>query len=128
MSENKEITKVKNEITARVTMEDKKKLFNAITSADNKMSDFINKTIDITGILFTTGQVTDDDGVTRDSERAIVFDKDGVTYHTMSTGILNSLHSLVTVFGEPDKWAEPITVTVVRKEIKNGQTFLLEIV
>lgn len=128
MSGNKEIAKVKNGIPATATMDDKKKLFNAITSADNKMSDFINKTIDITGILFTMGQVTDDDGVTRDIERAIVFDKDGVTYHTMSTGLLNSLHSLVAVFGEPDKWTEPITVTVVRKEIKNGQTFLLEIV
>ena len=127
-STNAIATVTNKEIANTTEFEMKKKLYNAITSADNKMSDFINKVIKVKNILFTEGQITDQEtGEVRTSERAIVFDDEGKTYHTMSSGLLNSLHSLVAVFGDCNAWAEPIAVTVTRKETKNGQTFLLEI-
>lgn len=127
--ENNTLATVNNTSIAKMSFEERKNLFNAVTSAEHKVSDYVNRTITIANVLFTRGSLTNEDtGEIETVERAILIDTEGNTYHTMSNGLLNSLHSLCFVFGEPKEWDNPIAVTVIKKDTKKGQTYILEIV
>lgn len=116
-------------LTQNSTLEDKKALFNIMTNAETKLSDCVNKEIEIANFVFTSGSTTDaETGEVMEQERVIIVDTEGNSYHSMSQGLVNSMHQLVAVFGEPSLWTEPLKITVVRKETKKGNTFIVQLV
>ena len=104
------------------SMEDKKKIYNAIQNADLLVNDCINKEILLRDVYCEknvkniideeTGEVTSET-----KYRTILFDNDGVTYATGSYGIYNTLSRLFKIFGTPESWNEPLKVKIVK--IKN---------
>ena len=75
-----------NEIISRgnismMTIEEKKEFYNAIASPDEKLSDFINKTIVITNVFVSPVEMTDQNtGETVILPRIVIIDASGVSY------------------------------------------------
>ena len=100
------------------TREDKARLYQALTNPENKISDCINKIIELKDILVEWVEMADQNGEIVEQPRCVLFDADGHTYAAVSRGLFNSLHRLCLVFGTPT-WEEPIPVEV--KQVQNGE-------
>lgn len=115
------------------SLELKKVMYNLATSADTKLSDMINKPFIIKGVIFTTAEVTNrDTGELESKDRVLVIDKDGNAYHSVATGLVNSLHNFVNLFAQEQNGfyivEQDIPATVVSKDTKNGHTFILKLI
>lgn len=98
-------------------------VFNATTNPDNRLSDMVNKTITVTDFYAErTAMVDSETGEVREGVRIILFDKDGITYQTSSTGVFNAIGRMVALFGQPT-WEEGIAVIV--KQIRRGKGNML---
>lgn len=115
------------------SLELKKLMFNLATSADTKLSSMINKPIIIKGVTFTYADVTNrETGELENRERVLVIDADGQTYHSVASGLVNSLHAFVNAFGQEQNGFyiinDDIPATVESKETKNGHTYILKLI
>ena len=57
--------------------------------------------------------------------RVVLIDAKGNGYQGVSIGLYNALKRIVSMFGMPETWEEPLTVEVQQIEVKNGRTFNL---
>ena len=118
-----------NEIISRgnismMTIEEKKEFYNAIASPDEKLSDFINKTIVITNVFVSPVEMTDQNtGETVILPRIVIIDASGVSYGCISKGIYTAINNIIEIFGEPSP-ATPITVEIKQMNGRNGYSFL----
>ena len=83
--------------------EDKKELFNALETCD---------------------VVDEETGELKKKYRTILFDASGQTYATGSYGIYNIIKKIVTIYGLPETWANPLKVKVAKRPIGNGKQSL----
>lgn len=103
----------------------KKTLFNA-TSNPAKISSMIGKTIDLLHFYVEVIQVVSEQtGEIVNVPRVVLIDVKGNGYQGVSIGLYNALKRIVSMFGMPDTWDEPLTVEVQQIEVKNGRTFNL---
>lgn len=106
-------------------VEEKKELFNALESCDAVLNDCVGQEIEIQDIYVEEKQVTDEEtGELKSKFRSILFDANGQTYATGSYGIYNVLRKIVSIYGLPDSWKEPLKVKVSKKSIGNGKQSL----
>ena len=106
-------------------VEEKKELFNALESCDALLNDCVGQEIEIQDIYVEEKQVTDETtGELKSKFRSILFDANGQTYATGSYGIYNVLRKIVSIYGLPDSWKEPLKVKVSKKSIGNGKQSL----
>lgn len=106
-------------------VEEKKELFNALESCDALLNDCVGQEIEIQDIYVEEKQVTDEEtGELKSKFRSILFDVNGQTYATGSYGIYNVLRKIVSIYGLPDSWKEPLKVKVSKKSIGNGKQSL----
>ena len=118
-----------NEIISRgnismMTIEEKKEFYNAIASPDEKLSDFINKTIVITNVFVSPVEMTDQNtGEMVILPRIVIIDATGVSYGCVSKGIYTAINNIIEIFGEPSP-ATPITVGIKQMNGRNGYSFL----
>lgn len=114
------------------SLELKKLMYNLATSADTRLSAMVNKPIVIKGVTFTAAEITNSDtGEIETRERGLVIDADGNTYHSVSTGLVNSLRAFVNAFGDEQNGFyvinEDIPATIEEKQTKNGHTYILKL-
>lgn len=103
----------------------KKSLFNA-TSNPTKISSMIGKTIDLLHFYVEVIQVVSEQtGEIVNVPRVVLIDVKGNGYQGVSIGLYNALKRIVSMFGMPETWDEPLTVEVQQIEVKNGRTFNL---
>ena len=112
------------------TKEDKIKLYNAFNSPTEKIGNLINQKIDVVDVVLAHVElVNDKTGELEDSVRTILIDKDGKSYDATSSGIYNSVLTILSVFGslhfEQD---EPLTVVVKQIKTKRGSTLTLAVI
>lgn len=101
------------------TLDQKKRLYRAMTNPDAKLSDCINMVINLTDAYVEWAEVTHDQtGGVEQVPRVVLFDADGKTYTATSKGIYNSLYRLFVVFGVPH-WETPIPVKI--RQVQNGE-------
>jgi hypothetical protein len=124
LNDNKQ--KIYSSVNAN-TVEEKKKLYNALESCDVLLNDIVGTEINIKDFYIeeNTKEITDDNGETKSvvKFRTILFDTEGKTYATGSYGIYNALKKICLVFGFPT-WDEGVKVRVEKKPIGNGRTEL----
>lgn len=110
--------------------EEKKDLFNALESCDALLNDCVGQEIDIKDLYVEERQVIDDEtGEVKTKYRTIIFDENGQTYATGSYGIYNVIKKIVSIYGLPTNWTNPIKVKVAKRPIGNGkQTLTLTLV
>lgn len=107
------------------SINDKKKLYNALNSPDFKISDCINREIVIKDAVLTPVTIADEKtGEIREAVRSILIDKDGKTYNATSSGIHASLKNIMNIFGGLH-FDEGLTVIVQQITTKRGSTLTL---
>ena len=109
------------------SVEEKKKLYNALEKCDALLNDIVGSEINIKDFYVEERIVTEDDEDGNEKSvvkyRTILFDTDGKSYATGSYGVYNALRRIVMVYGTPT-WTEGVLVKVEKKPIKNGKTQL----
>lgn len=106
------------------TEEQKKDLFNALESCNALLNDCVGQEIELKDIYVEEKQVKDENGELKTKFRTILFDVNGQTYATGSYGIYNILRKIVSIYGVPTVWKEPIKVKVEKRPIGNGKSTL----
>ena len=104
---------------------EKKELFNALESCDALLNDCVGQEIELKDIYVEERQIIDDEtGETKNKFRTILFDASGQTYATGSYGIYNIVRKIVSIYGLPSTWENPIKVKVSKRPIGNGKQSL----
>ena len=81
--------------------------------------------IEIKDIYVEEREVVDEEtGELKKKYRTILFDASGQTYATGSYGIYNIIKKIVTIYGLPETWANPLKVKVAKRPIGNGKQSL----
>ena len=105
--------------------EDKKELFNALETCDALLNDCVGTEIEIKDIYVEEREVVDEEtGELKKKYRTILFDASGQTYATGSYGIYNIIKKIVTIYGLPETWENPLKVKVAKRLIGNGKQSL----
>lgn len=107
------------------SIEEKKKLFNALENCDLLLNNCVGKQITMKDIYVE--QYIDKKDENEDGKlkyRTIIFGDDGTTYVSTSYGIYNVLNKIFAIYGMPDKWTEGITVEVAKRPVGNGKEML----
>lgn len=121
-------TGVKNKIYCSIvaeTEESKKQLFNALETCDALLNDCVGQEIDIKDIYVEEREVADEEtGEVKPKYRTILFDANGQTYATGSYGIFNIVKKIVSIYGLPTSWENPVKVKVSKRPIGNGKQSL----
>ena len=100
-------------------------LFNA-TGNPEKVTSMIGKTIDLLHFYVEVIQVVSEQtGELCNVPRVVLIDKSGKGYQAVSIGMYNAIKRIVSMYGLPETWDEPLTVEVQQIETKNGRTFNL---
>ena len=103
----------------------KKTLFNACSNPA-KISSMIGKTIDLLHFFVEIIQVVSEQtGEVVNVPRVVLIDAKGNGYQGVSVGLYNAVKRIVSMFGMPENWTEPLTVEVQQIELKRGRTFNL---
>ena len=107
------------------TEKEKKELFNALETCDALLNDCVGQEIEIQDIYVEEKQVIDEEtGELKTKFRTIIFDKSGQTYATGSYGIFNVLKKIVSIYGLPTSWKNPLKVKVTKRPLGNGKQSL----
>lgn len=107
------------------TVEEKKKLFNALENCDNLLNDCVGQKIKIKDIYIEQYLAkVDDDDEGKIKYRTILFAEDGKTFVSTSYGIYNVLKKICSIYGYPETWTEPIEVEVAKRPMGNGKSLL----
>lgn len=105
------------------TMEDKKKLFNALENCDKLLNDCVGEHIKIKDV-YIEQFMSGNEGEQSVKYRTIIFAEDGQTYATTSYGIFNILNKILGIYGTPDTWETSVEVEVAKRPLGNGKTSL----
>ena len=107
------------------TRAEKIKLFNALKECDFKLNDVVGSKISIKDVFYQEYEKEDKEtGEVRVGHRSIIFGADGKTYVTASNYLYNTLRQIISVFGTPAEWGEPLTVEVAKQSMKDGKSSL----
>ena len=78
--------------------EERSELFNALSAKSTNISEMIGKTINLVNVVFQGRNFTDEDtGEFEKAMRVIVIADDGESYHSVSSGMLNSVKTFLSV-------------------------------
>lgn len=101
------------------SVEDKKKLYNAIQNCDVRINDIVGQTITVKDVYIREYEKKDldENGNPRIGHTTILFDEAGKTYVTASNYFFNAIGQILTAVGTLDT---PIKIKIIKKPTKNG--------
>lgn len=110
------------------TIEGKKRVYNAANNA-KALSQFMETPIQVSDMVFKTSQLTDSDtGEVRDVVSVFLISPDGTAYLSSSTGVVKCSADILSTFGNPSEWGEPLTVVCHSTDTKGGMRYkMLEV-
>lgn len=107
------------------SLNDKRRLYNAVTTPDKSLSDCINMEINVQDVYIEMVDLTDSRTKEPTTQaRTILFDTDGVSYACVSSGVYNSLVRAFEIFGMPT-WEDGLNFKVV--QITRGENKILSL-
>ena len=109
------------------TIEDKKKMFNAMNVTDFSLSDHLDEPIHVVDYLIHDCEISDDNGEMQETKRLVIFDKDGKTYSTVSNSAYDSFGKIITIFGEPSEWNGEIAIRATERKSRKYKFISLEV-
>lgn len=109
------------------TIEDKKKMFNAMNVTDFSLSDHLDEPIYVVDYLIHDCEISDDNGELQETKRLVIFDKDGKTYSTVSNSAYDSFGKIITIFGEPSEWNGEIAIRATERKSRKYKFISLEV-
>ena len=101
------------------TVEEKKKLYNAIQNCDVRITDIVGQTITVKDIYVREYEKKDldENGNPRIGHTTILFDEVGKTYVTASNYFFNAITQILVSVGNLDT---PIKIKIIKKPTKTG--------
>lgn len=109
------------------TIEDKKKMFNAMNATDYSLSEHLEQPIRVVDYLIHDCEIADDNGEKQETKRLVLFDEDGKTYSTVSNSAYDSFGKIVTIFGEPSEWNGELSIKASEKKSRKYKFITLEV-
>lgn len=103
-------------------MSGRKKLYKA-TNAASLLRDFMNTPIQAVGFVFSPTTVTTETGETDTVVGGYIIDKDGNAYVSSSGGVCKSILQIISQFGDPETWDEPLTVVCKETNTAKGRRY-----
>lgn len=112
------------------TRASKIKIYNALNTQGEQLSDHINEELEIVDISAHTIMVVDNStGELTQTLRTVLIAKDGITYQAVSSGVISSLQKIFAIVGFPSWVDEPVIVKPVNVKTNNGfKVLTLELV
>ena len=101
------------------TMEDKKVLY-AARNDNIMLREFTGDKIEVAGFVLDTVQINDPEAGMKRVPAAHIIATDGKVYQSAATGVVNSVCDIISNFGTPDTWDEPLCVVVKETTTRNG--------
>lgn len=108
------------------SLEDKKTIYQAVNGSDS-VSDLVGSTVGLKHVIVQEVEVSSEDGEVITVPRTTLVLDNGKVYSATSKGLLNSIRNIISIFGDPNEWEEPLTVKVVEKGSKMRRFYSLEI-
>ena len=103
------------------TRKSKIDIYNAISNAEYKLDDFINKELKIRDVVVHPVEIVDEKtGEVSNMLRTILIDTQGKGYAAVSYGVLSSLQRMFYIVGKPSWKDEPLTILVKKETTRNG--------
>ena len=109
------------------SIEDKKKMFNAMNATDFSLSEHLEQPIKVVDYLIHDCEIADDNGEKQETKRLVLFDEDGKTYSTVSSSAYDSFGKIVTIFGEPSEWNGELSIKAIEKKSRKYKFISLEV-
>lgn len=111
---SKQVTTIKGD-----TIEEKKKLYNAIQQCDVRLNDIVGQKIKVKDFLIREYEKKDldENGNHRIGHTTILFDEQGKTYVTASNYFFNAFVQVLSTVGNLET---PIEIKIVKKPTKSG--------
>jgi len=112
-----------------IPLEQKALILKAMQNADYSMIDWFDsnpgKNISLSDVLIHNVNIPDEEtGEMIPCVRTVLIDSEGMTYSSVSKGVLDSLHKLFSLYGMPP-YAEPLKVYARRVKTRRYQTINL---
>ena len=105
------------------TPEGKALVFGALQNAE-RIEDNLNKVINLVNFVAQRVSVTDaNTGELIPATKTILVDDKGKGYAATSNGVLGSLNTLVSIYGDPAQWSAPVPIKVIEKRSNAGRKF-----
>lgn len=101
------------------TMEDKKRLY-AARNDNILLRDHMGDEIEVQDIVLDVQQVNDANVGAKNVPCCHLVATDGKVYQSLSTGVVNKACEILSTFGTPDTWTEPLTVVCKETTTSNG--------
>ena len=108
------------------TLEDKKTVYQAVNGSDS-VADLVGSVVGLKHIIVQEVEITSEDGEVVTVPRTTLVLDDGKVYSATSKGLLNSVRNIISIFGDPNEWDQPLTVKVVEKGTKMRRFYSLEV-
>lgn len=103
-------------------LEGQKLLYKA-TNASKLLRDFMETPLAITAFVFSPTTVTTEVGDVEQVMGVYLIDSAGTAYVSSSNGVIRSAMSIMSMFGDPEGWPEPLTVVCRETNTAKGRRF-----
>lgn len=104
------------------TLEGQKLLYKA-TNASKLLRDFMETPLAITAFVFSPTTVTTEVGDVEQVMGVYLIDSAGTAYVSSSNGVIRSAMNIMSMFGDPQGWSEPLTVVCRETNTAKGRRF-----
>lgn len=103
-------------------LEGQKLLYKA-TNASKLLRDFMETPLAITALVFSPTTVTTEVGDVEQVMGVYLIDSAGTAYVSSSNGVIRSAMNIMSMFGDPQGWSEPLTVVCRETSTAKGRRF-----
>jgi hypothetical protein len=103
-------------------LEGQKLLYKA-TNASKLLRDFMETPIAVTSLVFSPTAVTTEAGDVEQVMGVYLIDSAGTAYVSSSNGVIRSAMNIMSMFGDPQGWSEPLTVVCRETNTAKGRRF-----
>lgn len=100
------------------TRDDSKKIYNATQTASTLSQ--APGDIALVDMVFAPVTITDKDGLTHQEIAVYLIDANGASWMSASKGVVSCAASLLSSFGNPSTWGEPLVVGVQETTTRRG--------
>ena len=103
------------------SFEDKKRTYNALTT-DKQIGDFLNEVLEVEDIIAGDVLITNKEtGEVDEATRTVLILADGTAVAATSSVLFSRLMQIVSIFGNPNTWPEPLKIKVRQQNLANGR-------
>lgn len=103
-------------------LEGQKLLYKA-TNASKLLRDFMETPLAVTAFVFSLTAVTTEAGDVEQVMGVYLIDSAGTAYVSSSNGVIRSAMNIMSMFGDPEGWSEPLTVVCRETNTAKGRRF-----